>query len=389
MAAVGTLLADFHVHAERVPAGRGRADRELDRGELRHAGSAPGKIPPRELAAARRFSNSFLASGEELIQARIDAGLVRDCHGDLRAEHVVLGERVQIFDCVEFDPALREIDVGADLAFLVMDLVHAGRDDLARELVAAYRHAGGDPGDDSLLSFFATYRAWVRAKVAALRAGELEAGDARTEAIERRPRVRVHRAPLRVAGARPPAPGRVRRQRHREDSSRAPAGGRLGLAAPVLGRRAQAVARPGPGAPGAGARVHPLREREHLRRARPAGPRRAGRRNGAIVDATFRFRRDRDAFARGLGGARCGPLFFECRAPAAELARRAAERERDARRVSDAGPEQVELQPREFEPLAEVPEADRETLRTDRPVEVVADDVERALDSRLASPSPR
>jgi aminoglycoside phosphotransferase family enzyme len=42
---------------------------------------------------------------------------VRDCHGDLRAEHVVFGEHgVEVFDCVEFSPALREIDVAADLA---------------------------------------------------------------------------------------------------------------------------------------------------------------------------------------------------------------------------------------------------------------------------------
>src|SRR5215218_3778307 len=60
-----------------------------------------------------------------------------------------------------------------------MDLVHSGTDDLAAALVTAHRDAGGDPGDDALLSFFAAYRAWVRAKVACLRAGELPDGDER------------------------------------------------------------------------------------------------------------------------------------------------------------------------------------------------------------------
>ena len=105
---------------------------------------------------------------------------------------------------------------------------------------------------------------------------------------------------------------------------------------------------------------------------------------GAIVDATFRFRRDRDAFARGLGARAPGPLFLECRAPAAELARRAAAREHGHDSVSDAGPEQVERQLREFEALDEVPLEDREVLWTDRPAELVVDDVEQALDSRLA-----
>ena len=33
-----------------------------------------------------------------------------------------------------------------------MDLVHSGTDDLAAALVTAHRDAGGDPGDDALLS---------------------------------------------------------------------------------------------------------------------------------------------------------------------------------------------------------------------------------------------
>ena len=40
------------------------------------------------------------------------AGRVRDGHGDLRAEHVLLEHGVEIVDCLEFDPALRVIDVG-------------------------------------------------------------------------------------------------------------------------------------------------------------------------------------------------------------------------------------------------------------------------------------
>jgi aminoglycoside phosphotransferase family enzyme len=72
---------------------------------------------------------------------------VRDCHGDLRAEHVIVDERrVEVFDPVEFDPALREIDVSADLAFLVMDLMRLGADGLARVLIDEYMEAGADCG---------------------------------------------------------------------------------------------------------------------------------------------------------------------------------------------------------------------------------------------------
>src|SRR6185437_11740127 len=98
---------------------------------------------------------------------------VRDGHGDLRAEHVLLtAGDVVVVDCIEFEPQLRQIDVAADLAFLVMDLHTSGRRDLAASLVGAYRAAGGDTGDDALVAWLASYRALVRAKVMLLRAAQ-------------------------------------------------------------------------------------------------------------------------------------------------------------------------------------------------------------------------
>ena len=70
-----------------------------------------------------------------------------------------------------------------------MELHEAGRADLAEALVRAYRAAGGDPGSDALLAFFAAYRAEVRAKVALLRAEQRSAG-----AAEPRPRARAARS---------------------------------------------------------------------------------------------------------------------------------------------------------------------------------------------------
>ena len=75
---------------------------------------------------------------------------------------------VYVYDCVEFNPDLRRIDVAADMAFLVMDLARLGAESSAWQLIEAYRRDGGDPGDDPLLSFLASYRAWVRSKVACL-----------------------------------------------------------------------------------------------------------------------------------------------------------------------------------------------------------------------------
>ncbi|MHB9050684.1 MAG: AAA family ATPase, partial [Thiomonas delicata] len=54
--------------------------------------------------------------------ARRRQGWVREGHGDLHLANVVaLGEDVTAFDCIEFDPGLRWIDVQSDIAFLTMD----------------------------------------------------------------------------------------------------------------------------------------------------------------------------------------------------------------------------------------------------------------------------
>ena len=122
-------------------------------------------------SSSSRFTSAFLTVRRRELEARAAAGRVRDGHGDLRAEHVLLEQGVEIVDGLEFDPALRVTDVGCDLAFLLMDLEALGSPFAASTVLASYREAGGDPGDDALVAFFGVYRALVRAKVALVRAG--------------------------------------------------------------------------------------------------------------------------------------------------------------------------------------------------------------------------
>ena len=131
------------------------------------------------LAGAERFAAVFMAARWDELDRRAASGRVRDGHGDLRAEHVLLrGCDVMVVDCVEFEPQLRQIDVAADLAFLVMDLHASGSGDLATSLLGAYRAAGGDAGDDALVAWLASYRALVRAKVMLLRAEQQSSEEA-------------------------------------------------------------------------------------------------------------------------------------------------------------------------------------------------------------------
>jgi predicted kinase len=110
----------------------------------------------------------FSVREDALFRRRVEAGLCREGHGDLRCEHICLDRDVlQIFDCVEFNPAIRCADIASDLAFLTMDLQRLGQPALARDLLAAYAAHGMDIPDD-LHRFYQAHRALVRAKSACL-----------------------------------------------------------------------------------------------------------------------------------------------------------------------------------------------------------------------------
>jgi len=68
-----------------------------------------------ERAALRQVRQWTESAHRELaivFEARRRAGFVRECHGDLHLGNIVLVDgRVRIFDCIEFNPHLRWIDV--------------------------------------------------------------------------------------------------------------------------------------------------------------------------------------------------------------------------------------------------------------------------------------
>jgi hypothetical protein len=96
-------------------------------------------------------------------------GRVRECHGDLHAANVVrLGLRLVAFDCMEFEPAFRWVDVADEIAFLVADLEARQYPRHARAFLDGYLAQSGDYQACRLLSLYETHRALVRAKVTAL-----------------------------------------------------------------------------------------------------------------------------------------------------------------------------------------------------------------------------
>jgi aminoglycoside phosphotransferase family enzyme/predicted kinase len=121
------------------------------------------------LEQVRRWSERCFADIRPLLEQRLAAGRVRECHGDLHLGNMLLLDgRIQVFDCLEFSPSLRWIDVISDMAFLVMDLEERGAPVLANRLLNAWLGETGDYDGLRLWHWYSSYRAMVRAKVAAL-----------------------------------------------------------------------------------------------------------------------------------------------------------------------------------------------------------------------------
>ena len=130
-----------------------------------------------KLATLRRASDSEFEQCRSLFEQRRIQGFVRECHGDLHLGNIVLmGEQPVPFDGIEFNPALRWIDVISEIAFTVMDLLHHRRAELAWRFLNAYLEITGDYAGVKLLRFYVAYRAMVRAKVSAITASQPELG---------------------------------------------------------------------------------------------------------------------------------------------------------------------------------------------------------------------
>jgi hypothetical protein len=115
----------------------------------------------------------------EVFAARKRGGFVRECHGDLHLGNIAfLDGRPVPFDCIEFDPKLRWIDVMNEVAFLAMDLFEHRLDAAGWRFLNAYLETTGDYAGLRVLRYYLVYRAMVRAMIACIRSQQPEAGSA-------------------------------------------------------------------------------------------------------------------------------------------------------------------------------------------------------------------
>jgi aminoglycoside phosphotransferase family enzyme/predicted kinase len=129
------------------------------------------------LARIEHWTTTQLDTLTTTIQQRKANGFVRECHGDMHLRNIaVWNNDIVIFDCIEFNKNFYWIDVISEIAFLIMDLEDRKQQARATRFLNSYLEITGDYAGLLLLSFYKVYRAMVRAKVDALRAGQEQAG---------------------------------------------------------------------------------------------------------------------------------------------------------------------------------------------------------------------
>jgi aminoglycoside phosphotransferase family enzyme len=120
----------------------------------------------RDRAAVEQIASlqlAFLRDSPRMLDDRCSHGRVVDAHGDLRPEHIWLGDTPQIIDCLEFSSELRLLDTAEEIAFLALECTVLERRDLAREIVALYREIAHDDVPRAQFDFYYSRRAFVRA----------------------------------------------------------------------------------------------------------------------------------------------------------------------------------------------------------------------------------
>ncbi|MFN7977830.1 MAG: AAA family ATPase [Vicinamibacterales bacterium] len=180
MPALATAVAAMHARSERrVDHGGAAGLRWVIDGNLTALRAAAGVMDAAEVEALGRESQAALTRHATHLDTRQREGLVRLCHGDLHLRNLVMWRGAPTpFDAVEFNDEIACIDVGYDLAFLLMDLWRRQLPRHANAVLGEYLQRTGDIELLAPLPLFLSCRAAVRAKTS-IAAADLASVDAR------------------------------------------------------------------------------------------------------------------------------------------------------------------------------------------------------------------
>ena len=130
-------------------------------------------LPAGLVCAIEAIQRRFLSEASEVLAERVRRRHIVDGHGDLRPEHIWLGDPVRIIDCLEFNAHLRMVDPIDEIAFLCLECERLGAswasEHLRRRIMRALRGANFE-----LFIFYRCHRAMLRTRLAIAHLLELD-----------------------------------------------------------------------------------------------------------------------------------------------------------------------------------------------------------------------
>lgn len=134
-------------------------------------------LPQGIVARLYHIQRRFIGARGHLFDRRVRGRHIVDGHGDLRPEHIWLGEPLRIIDSLEFDPRLRHVDPFDEVAYLSLECERVGAAWAGERIRDGLIRALRNGPSAQLFAFYRCYRASLRARLAI---AHLAAPDVRT-----------------------------------------------------------------------------------------------------------------------------------------------------------------------------------------------------------------
>lgn len=119
------------------------------------------------VASVGAAQRAYLHDNPDVFTRRVREHRIVEAHGDLRPEHIYLGDESHpepaVIDCLEFSRDLRVMDCADELAFLALECERLDAAPVGALIIQYYREYSGDDAPEPLVRFYKSLRACVRA----------------------------------------------------------------------------------------------------------------------------------------------------------------------------------------------------------------------------------
>lgn len=321
------------------------------------------------------FTDHYYHQKEEMFRRRMENGCIVDGHGDLHLEHIhITPEKIQIYDCIEFNERFRYGDLAADLAFLAMDLDFNNCSRQERYFVQLMSEKLDDDKLLQIIDFYKCYRAYVKGKVKSLQSVEEEVPkENRKELAERAGRYFKLSLSYALVGSKPIVivfMGRIATGKSTlaealseqlnigyYSSDRV----RKSLAGLPVFKRTPSQKRPSLYTPGMSEKTYNTLISNAIESVKKG--------SSVILDATFSRKKQRKIFVDRLKSEKISYLFIEVHADDTVIIERLKDRESEEDIISDARLKDFDILTADYEEPLEIDQDHLITIQTDQPQE--------------------